>query len=93
MIKSKVDKFNSNRIIVVADNGMYAQENFYLLLKAGNGFIVSKSIKRSWSSMRDYALDKEGYIEFKNNQNEVVFKYKSFIEDSFRVLKTSDHSL
>jgi len=88
MIKSKVDKFNSNRIIVVADNGMYAQENFYLLLKAGNGFIVSKSIKRSWSSMRDYALDKESYIEFKNNQNEVVFKYKSFIED--RVFKDKD---
>ena len=81
MIKSKVNKFNTDRIIVVADNGMYAQENFYLLLKAGNGFIISKSIKRSWTKMRDYVLDENGYTCLRNNKNEVTFKYKSFVEE------------
>lgn len=81
MIKSKVNKFNTDRIIVVSDNGMYAQENFYLLLKDGNGFIISKSIKRSWTKMRDYALNENGYTYLRNNNNEVTFKYKSFVEE------------
>ena len=88
MIKSKVNKFNTDRIIVVSDNGMYAQENFYLLLKGGNGFIISKSIKKSWSKMRDYALDENDYVCLRNRQNEITFKYKSIIEE--RTFKDKD---
>lgn len=88
MIKSKVNKFNTDRIIVVSDNGMYAQENFYLLLKGGNGFIISKSIKKSWSKIRDYALDENDYVCLRNRQNEITFKYKSIIEE--RTFKDKD---
>ena len=81
MIKTKINKLNGNRIVVVADNGMYAQENFYLLLNEGNGYIVSKSIKKSWKSMREHALNEDGYTLIKNKNNDIVFKYKSLVEE------------
>lgn len=81
MINSNAKKFDSGKVIIVADNGIYAQENFYLTLTGGNGYIVSKSIKKSWSRMRDIALDEAGYNLITNNMGEVVFKYKALTED------------
>lgn len=66
---------------------MYAQENFYLLLSAGNGYILSKSLKRGWKSNRDIALDDNGYTVQKNKYGEVVFKYKSIITEKSQRIK------
>ena len=81
VIKDKINEYELGKVIVVADNGMYAQENFYLLLSAGNGYILSKSLKRGWKSNRDIALDDNGYTVQKNKYGEVVFKYKSIITE------------
>lgn len=72
---------NDKKTVIVADNGMYSQYNFYKLLSNGNGYIISKSVKKSWNKIRDFALDETGYETVTNVSSEVVFKSKSFIED------------
>jgi len=70
VIKKSINTTDLGRVIVVADNGMYAQENMFLLVSRGNGYIVSKSIKKHWNtkptkservSLREWALDEAGY--------------------------------
>ena len=72
---------SSKKTIVVADNGMYSQYNFFKLIDNGNGYIISKSVKKYWSKIRDIALDDSGYDEIKDSCGETVFKSKSFVED------------
>ena len=60
---------------------MNTQENKYLITEKGNGYIVSKSVKKSWKKMNTWALDNEGYTEIRNSLGEVVFKYKSRINE------------
>ena len=73
---------NSNqKTIVVADNGMYSQYNLYKLLDNKNGYIISKSVKKSWTKIKDLALDDNGSEEMRNQFGEVVFKSKSFVEE------------
>lgn len=81
LILTELDNKEYGKIVLVADNGMNTQGNKYLLVDKGNGYIVSKSIKKSWKSMKDFALDEEGYTCMKNQSNEVVFKYKSRINE------------
>ena len=76
------------RIVAVADNGMNAQENMYLLTKKGNGYIISKSVKKSWTQISPWATDENGYTCITNSAGEVVFKYKSRIYD--RTLESSE---
>ena len=81
VLENDVDEMDLGRIIVVADNGMNTQENKYLIVDKGNGYIVSKSVKRSWKSQREWALDESGYKVITDKNKEVVFKYKSRIND------------
>lgn len=77
MIKTSLDNKELGRIVAVADNGMNAQENMYLLVDKGNGYIISKSVKKSWSKLSTWALDEKGYTCITDKSGEVVFKYKS----------------
>ena len=81
VLENDVDEMDLGRIVIVADNGMNTQENKYLIVDKENGYIVAKSVKKSWKSQRDFALDDEGYTYIRNNSGEVVFKYKSRIND------------
>ena len=81
VLENDVDEMNLGRIVVVADNGMNTQENKYLIVDKGNGYIVSKSVKRSWTKVGPWALDDNDYTEIKNSTGEVVFKYKSRINE------------
>lgn len=81
VLKNDVKDFNLGRIVAVADNGMNTQENKYLLTDQGNGYIVSKSVKRSWKSLSEWALDENNYTNIKNKSGEVTFKYKSRINE------------
>ena len=76
VLENDVDEMDLGHIVVVADNGMNTQENKYLLVDKGNGYIVSKSVKRSWKSQREWALDENDYKIITSKNNEVVFKYK-----------------
>ena len=81
VLENDVDEMELGRIVVVADNGMNTQENKYLIVNKKNGYIVSKSVKKSWKKMRTWALDDNGYTEIKNAFGDVVFKYKSRINE------------
>ncbi len=83
-----MDNKELGRIVAVADNGMNAQENMYLLVTKGNGYIISKSVKKSWSKMSNWATDENGYTCIKNKNDEIVFKYKSRIYE--RTLESSE---
>ena len=78
------------RIVVVADNGMNTQENKYLITDKGNGYVVSKSVKKSWTKLSEWALDNNEYTEIKDSTGTVVFKYKSRINDVEFTYKNPD---
>ena len=69
---------------------MNTQENKYLMVDKGNGYIVSKSVKKSWTKIRPWALDNNDYTEIKNSSGEVVFKYKSRINEIELTYKNPD---
>lgn len=88
MIKNSINKTDLGRIVVVADNGMNAQENIYLLVSKGNGYIVSKSVKKTWKSYKDWIQNEDEYTKVTNAAKEVTFKYKSRIIE--RTVKDKD---
>ena len=90
VLEHDVDEMNLGKIVVVADNGMNTQENKYLLVNKGNGYIVSKSVKKSWTTIGPWALDNKDYIEIKNTLGEVVFKYKSRINEIELTYRNTD---
>ena len=77
MIKNGININDSGKVVVVCDNGMNTQENIYLLKEAGNGYIFSKSIKKSWTQYKDWIQDEENYIIIRNKSGETTYKYKS----------------
>ena len=90
VLENDVDEMALGHIVVVADNGMNTQENKYLIVDKGNGYIVSKSVKRSWKSQREWAIDEKGYTNIKNKSKEIVFKYKSRIKEITLIYKKKD---
>ncbi len=90
VLENDVDEMNLGKIITVADNGMNTQENKYLIIDKGNGYIVSKSVKKSWAKIGPFALEDKDYTEIKNSTGEVVFKYKSRINEIELVYKNED---
>lgn len=90
VLENDVDDMNLGRIVVVADNGMNTQENKYLIVNKGNGYIVSKSVKKSWKNQREWALNENDYIKITNSTDEVIFKYKSRINEIELVYKNED---
>lgn len=90
VLENDIDEMNLGKIITVADNGMNTQENKYIITEKGNGYIISKSVKKSWKSQREWALEDKDYTYIKNNSNEVVFKYKSRINEITLIYKNED---
>ena len=88
IIKTSINESDLGRIVVVADNGMNTQENLSLLTDKGNGYIISKSVKRCWKSYSPWIQDNKDYVEIKDNTGVVTFKYKSRIVK--RTLKYTD---
>ncbi len=90
VLENDVDDMDLGRIVVVADNGMNTQENKYLITEKGNGYIVSKSVKKSWTKIGPWALENIDYKEIKNSSGEIVFKYKSRINEIELTYKNPD---
>ena len=68
-----------SRYIFCADRGICTVENLVYLLKDKQGYLLSKSIKKSKKEDREWIVQSEGYIEELDKNGEVVFKYKSHI--------------
>ena len=56
-----VDGFGLGRFVLVADRGMYSAPNMCHVTDAGNGYIVSKSLRKSTAATRKWAVSPEGY--------------------------------
>ena len=73
-MKNTVDTLDLERFILIADRGMYSGTNMCHVLNQGNGYIVSKSLKKSAKKEREWVLDQSGYTVVSPD-----FKYKSRI--------------
>ena len=73
-MKNTIDTLELERFILVADRGMYSGTNMCHVLNLGNGYIVSKSLKKSTLQDREWVLDQRDYTEISPD-----FKYKSRI--------------
>jgi len=71
-MKKTMDHFNLTRFVLVSDRGMISGPNIAHVTKAGNGYIMSKSIKKTAKTERVWILEQGGYIAKTNG-----FKYKS----------------
>jgi transposase len=69
-----VDNLDLDRFILIADRGMYNGTNMCHVLDQGDGYIVSKSLKKSTKKEREWVLDQDGYTIVSPD-----FRYKSRI--------------
>lgn len=90
VLENDIEDMNLGKIVVVADNGMNTQENKYLITEQGNGYIVSKSVKKSWTKFREWAQDEDEYTCIRNSIGEITFKYKSRINEIKLTYKKTD---
>ena len=72
--KFGVSKENRRQPIVQLGRGMYSGTNMYAVREAGNGYIVSKSLRKTDKAERTWAIDPEGYTVVSEN-----FRHKSRI--------------
>lgn len=49
------------RFVLVADRGMYSGTNMHAVREAGNGYIVSRSLRKTDRKERAWAVDPDGY--------------------------------
>lgn len=77
-------KYNTGRIVVVADMGIITGDNVYYLTggkkgKTLNGYVFSFSIRGGTNAFKSYVLDKKGYTDKKGRpvQEKTEFKIKS----------------
>ena len=85
-MKKTIENMNFDRVIIVADGGLNSGPNITHILDGGNGYIVSKSTKKSDKTVKAWILDEAGY---KWNDAK-TFKVKSQIRT--RSVKAEDGS-
>ena len=67
-------KYNTKKMIVVADKGLNTHKNIVLNTIKGNGYVFSQSIRKAHKELKDYVLDESNY-----NISDSGFKIKSRI--------------
>src|SRR5690554_2403831 len=73
-LKKSIDNLDYSRFIFIGDRGICNYANIVHLASKNNGYIISKSLKKSNKDERRWALSDDDFIH-KNND----FKYKSRI--------------
>lgn len=76
-LKKSIDKMKFGRVIIVADGGLNSGPNIGHILDEKNGYILSKSTKKSAKDVKKWILDEDGYEWNK----EGTFKLKSKIRE------------
>jgi transposase len=77
VMKTGINKLGYNRVIIVADGGVNSDKNIAHILTEGNGYVLSRSTKKSTKKMKAWLLDEADYLW---NSNE-SFKVKSQIRE------------
>ena len=83
-LEKNIDKMKFGKVIIVADGGLNSGANIAHILACGNGYIVSKSTKKSDKNVKAWMLDAAGY-EWNDDK---TFKVKSRIRT--REIKDAD---
>lgn len=71
----------SGRTIQVADKGLNCFNNIFHALKAGDGYIFSKSVKTLPETEKTWVLLQDGYLDIKNKKGEVLYRIKECVGD------------
>lgn len=71
----------SGRTIHVADKGLNCFNNILHALKAGDGYIFSKSVKTLPETEKTWVLLQDGYVDVKNKKGEVLYRIKECVDD------------
>ena len=69
------------RTIQVADKGLNCINNIMHALKAGDGYIFSKSVKTLPDTEKTWVLLENDYTDVKNSNGEVVYRIKECVDD------------
>jgi len=83
-LKKSIDTMKFGRVIIVADGGLNSGKNIAHIVKEGNGYILSKSTKKSTKTVKKWILEEEGY-EWNEKK---TFKVKSVVNE--RSVKDED---
>lgn len=86
-LEKSIDKMNFGKVIIVADGGLNNGPNIAHILAEGNGYIVSKSTKKSDKTVKAWMLDENGYTWNERR----TFKVKSKIRT--RKIRAADGKL
>ena len=80
-------KYDTGRIVVVADMGIITGDNIYYLTggkkqKPLNGYVFSFSVRGGAAKFQEYVLDESGYVDAKGKPatNDTDYKIKSRLE-------------
>ena len=71
----------SGRTIQVADKGLNCFKNILHALKAGDGYIFSKSVKMLPETEKIWVLLENDYVDVKNKKGEVLYRIKDCVDD------------
>jgi len=85
-MKKTINSMNFGRVIIVADGGLNSGPNIAHILDNSNGYIVSKSTKKSDKNVKAWILEEEDY-QWNDTH---TFKVKSKIRT--RTIKSEDGS-
>lgn len=69
------------RTIQVADKGLNCINNILHALKAGDGYLFSKSVKTLSAAEQTWVLLENDYIDVKNKNNKVLYRIKDCVDD------------
>ncbi len=86
VIRSVIDSLKnrsniSGKTIQIADKGLNCAENIIHALKAGDGYIFSKSVKQLPEKEQTWVLLKSGYRDVKNPKGELLYQIKECVDD------------
>lgn len=71
----------TGRTIRVADKGLNCLNNLLHALKAGDGYLFSKSVRTLAGKEKTWVLLETDYREVKNKKGEVLFRIKECVDD------------
>lgn len=71
----------SGRTIQVADKGLNCLNNILHALKAGDGYIFSKSVKKLPEVEKTWVLLENDFVDVKNRKGDVLYRIKECVDD------------
>lgn len=71
----------SGRTIQIADKGLNCFNNILHALKAGDGYIFSKSVKQLPETEKTWVLLENDYVDIKSRNGELLYRMKDCVDD------------